>query len=87
MSKNGFLLNHFWKNVEVIAIIKYFQEVFKMARNKNLQDKNTVSGNKAESNMSNCGKNENSTKNRTSNSSKNTESKYTAKKDMDEEEY
>ena len=56
-----------------------------MARNKNLQDKNTVSGNKAESNMSNCGKNENSTKNRTSNSSKNTESKYTAKKDMDEE--
>ena len=58
-----------------------------MARNKNLQDKNTVSGNKAESNMSNCGKNENSTKNRTSDSSKNTESKYTAKKDMDEEEY
>ena len=58
-----------------------------MARNKNFQDKNTVSGNKAESNMSNCGKNENSTKNRTSNSSKNTESKYTAKKEMDEEEY
>lgn len=57
-----------------------------MARNKNLQDKNTVSENKAETNMSNCGKNQNSTKNRTSNSSKNTESKYTTQKDVDEEE-
>ena len=56
-----------------------------MAKNKNLQDKNTVSGNKAETNMTNCGKNQNSTKNRTSNSSRYTTDKYTAEKDMDEE--
>lgn len=43
-----------------------------MAKNKNLQDKNTVSGNKAETNMKDCGKSQNSAKNRETNSTGNT---------------
>lgn len=50
-----------------------------MAKNKNYQDKNTVSGNKEETSMKNCGKNQNSAKNRETSSAKNT-----AKNDMEE---
>lgn len=50
-----------------------------MAKNKNLQDKNTVSGNKAETNATNCGKNQYSEKNKTTSSYKNT-----SDEDMDE---
>ena len=42
-----------------------------MTKNKNLQNKDTVSGNKAESNTTNCGKNQYSEKNKTNSSYKN----------------
>ena len=43
-----------------------------MTKNKNLQNKNTVSGNKAESNTTNCGKKQYSEQNKTTSSYKNT---------------
>ncbi len=58
-----------------------------MSKNKNFQDKNTVSGNRAETTASNCSKSQNSTKNRTDNSEKNTADKYTAEKSGNKEEY
>lgn len=45
-----------------------------MTKSKNLENKNTVSGNRTETSMTNCGKNQNSEKNRTTNSSKNMKS-------------
>lgn len=53
-----------------------------MAKNKNLQNKNTVSGNKAETNTTNCGKNQNSAKNKTTSAYKNEDDK-----NMEEDEY
>lgn len=46
-----------------------------MAKNKAAQNKNTVSGNKEETSMKNCGKNSTSAKNQESNSTKNTTQK------------
>lgn len=46
-----------------------------MAKNKNYQNKNTVSGNKAETSVKNSEQSENSAKNRTMNSTKNTTEK------------
>lgn len=55
-----------------------------MAKNKEFQNKNTVSGNKAETNATNCGKSQNSAKNRTSNSNRYTTDKA-EEKNMDTE--
>ena len=46
-----------------------------MAKNKNYQNKNTVSGNKTETSVKNSEQSENSAKNRTMNSTKNSTEK------------
>lgn len=52
-----------------------------MAKSKNLQNKNTVSGNKTETNATNCGKNQNSAQNKTTSSYQNTDEKNKEERD------